>query len=66
MSTQNSRDKLLQALDEYYDTFDDAFPTMCFPTDSDEEWIEKIQRCINQGQPASIVFDLKYTEDRKY
>ena len=61
-----TKNNLFDKMEEYYATFGDAFPTMCFPTDSDEEWIKKIQTCIKQGQPAPIVFDLKYEEGRMY
>lgn len=57
MDTTN---KLIELLDKYADTFGDVFPTMCFQTDSDENLMERIQRCLDENVPAKKLFSLDY------
>lgn len=54
---------LMELLDAYYEKFKDAFPTMCFQTDTDEELIHKIDRCIKEGRSAEELYKLDYNNE---
>lgn len=54
-------------LDElYYKTFGDWFPNMCFMSDSDEELMKKMKRCIDTNTPAKELYKISYEKGIKY
>lgn len=55
------------ALDAYEQQFGDGFPSMEVQTTTNEELLKAIKRCLDAGQPAKVVFGLKYDDkDLKY
>lgn len=56
--------KFDESMERYHDLFGQWFPTMCFPTDSMEETIKKIDLCISSGELAEKVFSIDYSKER--
>lgn len=56
-------DELDQA---YFDKFGDWFPNMSFMSDSEEELMEKMKRCIDENTPAKELYHLSYAEEISY
>ena len=56
-------DEFMDLMDTYADKFGSIFPTMCFQTDSTEQLMEKMQRCIDENTPAKKLFGLDYRND---
>jgi hypothetical protein len=56
-------ERFYNKLDEYYDKFDDAFPTMQYSFDK-EEVINKIDECIKKNKKIQELIPLK--ENVKY
>jgi len=52
--------KLLELLDEYYDRFGDAFPTMNFQNATDEILIELVQKCLDNNVKQQEDLTVKY------
>ena len=50
-------EQLLNALDRYYDTFNDSLPTIPMCGHEEEEMIEIINKCISEKKD---VYDLGY------
>lgn len=59
----NTEERLMDTLDKYYSLFGDCFPTMCFQSDTNEELIQKADRCIKEERTAKDLFHLDYDND---
>mgnify|MGYP000925455579 CR=1 FL=1 len=60
------RGMLLKKLDQYYERFNDAFPSMELPYMSDQETINKINECLNKNVKADLLFGIKKDKNIKY
>lgn len=52
--------------EKYHSEFGTWFPTMCFPTDTEEERGTRIKECLDRGLPAEKLYDLNYDSDIVY
>lgn len=52
-------DKLLQALEQYEQVFDDSFPTIPMSGHTEEEMIDMINKCISEKKDA---YDMGYLD----
>lgn len=59
-------EKFDELWEEYHDRFGEWFPTMCFPTDTDEDFVKKMEICIQQEKSAKEVYHLDYSEGVSY
>lgn len=50
---------LMEKLDQYYERFNDAFPTMQLPYVTDREIIDKINECLDRNVPAGKLFKIR-------
>jgi hypothetical protein len=55
--------KLLQ---EYHKRFGDKFPTECFEFGSEEQLAELVKRCLDQGKPAYVAYNLVFDGSLDY
>lgn len=55
MSVNNKLDELLE---EYWNMFEDMFPTMDFQDESKEEICNRIEQCLKRSTAAEDLFDL--------
>ena len=53
-------DKFQELMDKYYSMFGEHFPTMDFQTATDEEMMQKMERCLKENKPTEVVFNLDY------
>lgn len=44
-------DEVRALMDEYYERFHDSYPTYMSPDDSYAEVCQKIQECLDRGEP---------------
>lgn len=51
---------------KYHDTFGTWFPTMCFPTDTQDEVEKRLKECLDKDLPAEEVYELDYDSDIVY
>lgn len=50
--------ELQKKLDEYFEIFEDSFPTMAFKNMSDKRLITKVDKCLTLNKKAHVVFNL--------
>lgn len=58
MSSNSIDDRLDKLLDEYWEKFEDMFPTMNFQDETKKQICERIEQCIKQNKTARELFDL--------
>lgn len=58
MSNNSDNRRLRELLDEYWEMFNDMFPTMNFQDESKEEICNRIEQCLKQNRLAEDLFDL--------
>lgn len=59
-------EQLLNALDRYYDTFDDSFPMATMSGIGEKEVIEIINRCVSEKKDVYSLGYLSLSEDVMY
>lgn len=59
-------EKFDELWEKYHNRFVEWFPTMCFPSDTDEDFIKRMETCIQQGKPAKEVYHLDYSKGVSY
>lgn len=58
MSNSQINTRLDQLIKEYWEVFEDMFPTMNFQDESKEEICNRIEQCLKQNMLAEDLFDL--------
>lgn len=58
MSNNSTNRRLRELLDEYWEMFNDMFPTMDFQDESKEDICKRIEQCIQKGKKAGDLFGM--------
>ena len=58
--------KIDDYMDEYYDRFNDIFPTFNFQTESTDKLIERVKECLDKDIKAEKLYGFDYSDDTLY